>query len=196
MRRRGVSSERRRSSCSSSVSVTYICHQLISPLCCNIASDKSLLIIWYTFKKKRLLNWWYHAITLANVNWWHHAITGTSVHWWYHAFTCSNVDLSSVRIYCISTRKISYQMLDGNHKTVLTDFQFDPLVTFITSDEQLRLCFHWRWFVCLSVSVCLSVTNITEKWFNGFPGNFQERWDLVQGTIWNIFRVFHLTPWT
>ena len=108
-------------------------HQLISPMCCNIASHNSVLIIWYTFKKKRLLTWWYHAITLANVNWWQHAITGTSVHWWYHAFTCSNVDLSSVRIYCISMRKISCKMLDGNHKTVLTYCQFDPLVTFITS---------------------------------------------------------------
>ena len=47
--------------------------------------------------------------------------------------------------------------------------------------------------VCLSVcmSVCLSVINITEKRLNGFSWNFQGRWDLIQGTIGNIFRMFH-----
>ena len=49
-------------------------------------------------------------------------------------------------------------------------------------------------FMCLSV--CLSVSNITEKRLNGFSWNFQGRWKLIQGTIGNIFRVFHLTPWT
>ena len=49
-------------------------------------------------------------------------------------------------------------------------------------------------FACLFV--CLSVSNITEKRLNGFSWNFQSRWDLIQGTIGNIFRMFHLTPWT
>ena len=40
-------------------------------------------------------------------------------------------------------------------------------------------------FVCLSV--CLSVSNITEKRLNGFSWNFQGWWDLIQGTIGNIF---------
>ena len=44
--------------------------------------------------------------------------------------------------------------------------------------------------------VFLSVSHITEKRQNGFSWNFQGRWDLIQGTIGNIFRIFHLTPWT
>ena len=51
-----------------------------------------------------------------------------------------------------------------------------------------------RCSVCLSV--CLSVSNITEKRMNGFSWYLQGRWDLIQGTIGNIFRMFHLTPWT
>ena len=54
-------------------------------------------------------------------------------------------------------------------------------------------------FSSLSVAclfVCLSVSNIMEKRLNGFSWNFQGRWDLIQGTIENMFRVFHLTPWT
>ena len=54
-------------------------------------------------------------------------------------------------------------------------------------------------FSSLSVAclfVCLSVSNITEKRLKGFSWNFQGRWDLIQGTIGNIFRMFHLTPWT
>ena len=50
-----------------------------------------------------------------------------------------------------------------------------------------------RCSVCLSV--CLSVSNITEKRLNGFSWNLQGRWDLIQGTIRNIFRMFHSTPW-
>ena len=45
-------------------------------------------------------------------------------------------------------------------------------------------------------SVCLSVSNITGKRLNGFSWHFQGRWDLIQGTIGNIFRIFHVTPWT
>ena len=48
----------------------------------------------------------------------------------------------------------------------------------------------------LCLFVCLSVNNITEKRLNGFSWNFQGRWDFIQGTISNIFRMFHLTPWT
>ena len=51
-----------------------------------------------------------------------------------------------------------------------------------------------RCSVCLSV--CLSVSNITKKRLNGFSWNLQGRWDLIQGTIRNIFRMFHSTPWT
>ena len=57
-----------------------------------------------------------------------------------------------------------------------------------------RLCFHRCPLLCLFV--CLSVSNITGKWLNGFSLIFQGRWDLIQGTIGNIFRMFHLTPWT
>ena len=51
-----------------------------------------------------------------------------------------------------------------------------------------------RCSVCLSV--CLPVSNITEKRLNGFSLNLQGRWDLIQGAIGNIFRIFHVTPWT
>ena len=49
--------------------------------------------------------------------------------------------------------------------------------------------------VCLSV--CLSVTgkhygNTAERIFM----IFQDRWDLIQGTIGNIFKMVYLTPWT
>ena len=57
-----------------------------------------------------------------------------------------------------------------------------------------RLCFHRCPLLCLFV--CLSFSNITEKWLNGFSRNFQGRWDLIQGTIGNIFKMLHLTPWT
>ena len=55
-----------------------------------------------------------------------------------------------------------------------------------------RLCFHHCPLLCLFV--CLSVSNIKENWLNGFSWN--GRWDLIQATIRNIFRMFHLTPWT
>ena len=52
--------------------------------------------------------------------------------------------------------------------------------------------------VCLCMSVCLLAyyekkNSSTDVWFSW---NFQSRWDLIQGTIGNIFRKFHLTPWT
>ena len=81
-----------------------------------------------------------------------------------------------------------------------------------------RLCFHRCLLVCLSVclsvrlsvclsvrlsvrlsvclSVCLSVRNIMKKRLNGFSWKCQSGWDLIQGKIGNIFRIFHLTPWT
>ena len=49
-------------------------------------------------------------------------------------------------------------------------------------------------FICLSV--CLPVSNITEKRLNGLSWNFQGGWDLIQGTIGNICRILHSTPWT
>ena len=48
--------------------------------------------------------------------------------------------------------------------------------------------------VCLFV--CLSVSNITKKQSNRFSWNFQGRCDLIQKTIRNILRIFHLTLWT
>ena len=48
----------------------------------------------------------------------------------------------------------------------------------------------------VGLSVRLSVSNITEKRLNGFSWNFPGRWDFIQGTIGNIFRMFRLTPWT
>ena len=52
--------------------------------------------------------------------------------------------------------------------------------------------------VCLSacLSVCLSVSNITGKRLNGFSWFFQGKWDLIQGTIENIFRMFYYIPST
>ena len=62
----------------------------------------------------------------------------------------------------------------------------------------LSVCPSVRPFVCVSVclSVCLSLSNIREKRLNWFSWTFQSRWDLIQGTIGNIFRMFRLTPWT
>ena len=56
------------------------------------------------------------------------------------------------------------------------------------------LCFHLCSFLVCCLSVCLSLSNITEKRLNGFSWNFQCRWDFIQDTIGNIFRMFHLTP--
>ena len=56
-----------------------------------------------------------------------------------------------------------------------------------------RLCFHR----CpLPRCVCLSVSNITEKRLNGLSWHFWDWWDLIHGTIGNIFMIFHSTPWT
>jgi len=43
--------------------------------------------------------------------------------------------------------------------------------------ENEGVCFHRRWFVCLSlcVCVCLSVTTITKKIVDGFVPNFMGR---------------------
>ena len=54
-------------------------------------------------------------------------------------------------------------------------------------------------FPSLSVAclfVCLPVSNITQKRLNRFSWNCQRRWDLIQGIIGNIFRMFHSTPGT
>ena len=70
---------------------------------------------------------------------------------------------------------------------------FCPLFSFITS-AMAMVMFSSLSVACLSV--CLSVSNITEARLNGFSWHFQGRWDLIQGTIGDIFRIFHLTPWT
>ena len=50
--------------------------------------------------------------------------------------------------------------------------------------------------VALSVrqSVCLLATLRENDWTD-FHEFFQSRWDLIQGTIGSIFRLFHSTPW-
>ena len=65
---------------------------------------------------------------------------------------------------------------------------------FIITSAMAKVIFSSLSVACLFV--CLSVGNITEKRRNGFSWNFQRRWDLIQGTIGNIFRMFHLTSWT
>ena len=45
--------------------------------------------------------------------------------------------------------------------------------------------------VCLSV--CPSISYIREEGVKAFSSNFQDRWDLVQGTFCNILGMFHLT---
>ena len=69
---------------------------------------------------------------------------------------------------------------------ILTDGRWGACV--ITSVERRRLCFHLCWFVCVSVS------NITGKFINGFPWNFQDRSSKIQGTIWKFLGVLCLTP--
>ena len=41
--------------------------------------------------------------------------------------------------------------------------------------ESEGICFYRRWFVCLYVCVCLSVTTITKKIVDGFAPNFVRR---------------------
>ena len=53
-----------------------------------------------------------------------------------------------------------------------------------------RLCFHR-----CPLPVCLSVSLLATLRKNDWT-DFQGRWDLIQGTIEIIFRMFHLTPWT
>ena len=68
------------------------------------------------------------------------------------------------------------------------------IVDFIITSAMAKVMFSSLSVACLFV--CLSVSNITEKRLNGFSWNFQGRWDLIQWTIGNIFRMFHITPWT
>jgi len=48
-----------------------------------------------------------------------------------------------------------------------------PCCTYLSPRKQGRLCFHRRWFVC--VSVCLSVTMMTKKIEDGFVLDFMGR---------------------
>ena len=47
----------------------------------------------------------------------------------------------------------------------------------------------------VSLSVCLLAT-LRKKRLNGFSWNLKGMWDLIQGAIGDIFRMFHGTPWT
>ena len=49
-------------------------------------------------------------------------------------------------------------------------------------------------FISVGSCVCLPVSNITEIHVYGFTWNFQGRWNLVQGTLWNIFGMVRWTP--
>ena len=75
---------------------------------------------------------------------------------------------------------------------------------FFVTSAMAKLCFHVCPLVCLSacLSVCPSVCPfacrsvclfITEKRMNGFPWNYEDRWDLVYGTFCNILGMFLLT---
>ena len=49
--------------------------------------------------------------------------------------------------------------------------------------------------LCVCFPVCLLATLRKNVWTD-FSWNLQGRWNLIKGTIWNIFGMFHLTPWT
>ena len=63
--------------------------------------------------------------------------------------------------------------------------------TYLLPPPWRKLCFHRCPLLCLFA--CLPVSNITEKRLIRFSWNFQGRWDLIQWTIGNIFRMLHLT---
>ena len=69
-------------------------------------------------------------------------------------------------------------------------YMIDPLISYYLRRTAKIV------FIFVGLCVCLSVSNITEKRVNGVPWDFQGKWNLVQGTIWNIFGMFCLTPWT
>jgi len=45
-------------------------------------------------------------------------------------------------------------------------------LTTCSQRESEGVCFYRRWFVCMRVCVCLSVTTITKKIVDGFVPNF------------------------
>ena len=69
-----------------------------------------------------------------------------------------------------------------------------PMCNLLITSAMVMVMFSSLSVACLFV--CLSVSNITEKRLNRCSRNFQGRCDLIQGTIGNIFRIFHKTPWT
>ena len=75
------------------------------------------------------------------------------------------------------------KLVSGASLTILSAMMFET--RFITSTEWRRLCFHLCWFV--SVSVCLSVNNITGKCMDRFSWNFHEMFGKILGTIWKIW---------
>ena len=110
--------------------------------------------------------------------------------------------------YCSST---IYSNTDSARPCQTLPVRDDCMRGVITSVERRKLCFDLRyvcWFVSLSLSVSLSlcmylclsaslsVSNITEKRMNGFSWNFQNRWQLIQGTFCNILGIFHLMSLT
>jgi len=59
--------------------------------------------------------------------------------------------------------------------------------------ESQGMCFHRRWFVC--VSVCLSVTTITKKIVDGFVTNFMGRFQRGKGRTSSCFVMIGIGMW-
>jgi len=64
--------------------------------------------------------------------------------------------------------ELSFSEVNELYRTNIFKLYFYPR-------ESEGICSHRRWFVCVSVSVCLSVTTITKKIVDGFAPNFMRR---------------------
>ena len=85
-----------------------------------------------------------------------------------------------------------YKKTVGCNNSHMLTFQSQQLMLIYYYLRRMRrLCLRICWFVCLFVYL---LATLRRK--NGFSWSFQGGWDLVQGIIWNIFRLFHSTPWT
>ena len=47
--------------------------------------------------------------------------------------------------------------------------------------KSVEVCFYWRWYVCLSVCACVSVTTITKNIVDGYVPNFMGRFQWENG---------------
>ena len=77
-----------------------------------------------------------------------------------------NTDLALLRLNLLPGCHIRHRQV-----WPLTYLHFDilPLLVYFCPRESEGICFHWRWFVCLSV------TTITRKIVDGFAPNFMQR---------------------